>query len=564
MIEIPSYLLKLRYGAVAQRTLQQIRSSEQPKSKDDVRNAMVSHLSTIGIIGSNPVMFSKNEDYIDKLVEIFKNKGPARASAMVSDEFVNDETETDELVTEVDDSSVGKSPSAALKAEPLDSAATSIDCQSLPSRWITPKECQFELSLDGLEISTKNPTKSVSSTSSITVNLPHHGRSSIFSTKANFSVHETIGIYYYEVEVLFGLNSGSEITIGYMDGDQPEEIISSLRGHDENAWGYKGKDGKLVSFEECRSSVRTSCKFGNKDVVGCGVNFVNRSIFITKNGVFLGEAFSLPSNMKRVVPVVSLGSWNSISTNFGHTKSFRFNIDNYVDSFKLRFLKTINNHQVPSVTLDNGTEIKDSNDMKNSLNQMIKKYFEHRGYANALKSFEKDLSLEGRTEPPFPIRRESYIKKQLKDLISSNEIGLATDLISSNFPGLLEDNTDIQFKLDCLKLVNMVGNDSEGQFIKLAKQMKSTYTSEQYQKTLNDLLGLLAYDDPTATVLYKSFVNFERARLVHKLCMLINMKSGIPALSNFEQLIQAADSMVAASNDLNTALIDIVNDFVQI
>ncbi|KAG7801522.1 hypothetical protein KL944_003254 [Ogataea haglerorum] len=562
MIEIPSYLLKLRYGAVAQRTLQQICSAEQPKSKDDVRDAMVSQLSTIGIIGSNPVMFRKNEDYIDKLVDIFKSKGSAKASAMLTDEFVNDETETDELVTELDDSSVGKSPSAALKVEPLDSLATSTDHQSLPSRWITPKECQFELSLDGLEISTKNPTKSVSSSSSITVNLPHHARSSIFSTKADFSVHETIGIYYYEVEVLFGLNSGSEITIGYMDGDQPEEIISSLRGHDENAWGYKGKDGKLVSFEECRSSVRTSCKFGNKDVVGCGVNFINRSIFITKNGVFLGEAFSLPSNMKRVVPVVSLGSWNSISTNFGHTKSFRFNIDNYVDSFKLRFLKTINNYKIPSVTLDNGREIRDSNDMKNSLSQMIKKYFEHRGYATALKSFEKDLSLEGSEETPYPLRRESYIKKKLKHLISSNEIDAATELVKSSFPGLLEDNTDIQFRLDCLKLVNMV--DSEEQFIKLAKHMKSAYVWEHYQKILNDLSGLLAYDNPTATVLYKSFMNFERARLVHKLCMLINLKSGIPALSNFEQLIHAADSMVVEGNDPNTTLIDIVNDFVQI
>ncbi|KAG7758306.1 hypothetical protein KL947_002685 [Ogataea haglerorum] len=562
MIDIPSYLLKLRYGAVAQRTLQQICSAEQPKSKDDVRDAMVSQLSTIGIIGSNPVMFRKNEDYIDKLVDIFKSKGSAKASAMLTDEFVNDETETDELVTELDDSSVGKSPSAALKVEPLDSLATSTDHQSLPSRWITPKECQFELSLDGLEISTKNPTKSVSSSSSITVNLPHHARSSIFSTKADFSVHETIGIYYYEVEVLFGLNSGSEITIGYMDGDQPEEIISSLRGHDENAWGYKGKDGKLVSFEECRFSVRTSCKFGNKDVVGCGVNFINRSIFITKNGVFLGEAFSLPSNMKRVVPVVSLGSWNSISTNFGHTKSFRFNIDNYVDSFKLRFLKTINNYKIPSVTLDNGREIRDSNDMKNSLSQMIKKYFEHRGYATALKSFEKDLSLEGSEDTPYPLRRESYIKKKLKHLISSNEIDAATELVKSSFPGLLEDNTDIQFKLDCLKLVNMV--DSEEQFIELAKHMKSAYVWEHYQKILNDLSGLLAYDDPTATVLYKSFMNFERARLVHKLCMLINLKSGIPALSNFEQLIHAADSMVVEGNDPNTTLIDIVNDFVQI
>ncbi|KAG7811010.1 hypothetical protein KL921_002638 [Ogataea angusta] len=564
MIEIPSYLLKLRYGAVAQRTLQRIRSAEQPKSKDDIRDAMVSQLSTIGIIGSNPVMFSKNEDYIDKLVEIFKNKGSAKASAMVTDEFVNDETETDEIVTELDDSSAGKPPSAALKVEPLDSLAPSTDYQSLPSRWITPKECQFELSLDGLEISTKNPTKSMSSTSSITVNLPHHARSNIYSTKADCSVHETIGIYYYEVEILFGLNSGSEITIGYMDGDQPEEIISSLRGHDENAWGYKGKDGKLISFEECRSSVRTSCKFGNKDVVGCGVNFVNRSIFITKNGVFLGEAFSLPSNIKRVVPVVSLGSWNSISTNFGHTKSFRFSIDNYVDSFKLRFLKTINNFKIPLVALDNGTEIRDSSDLKTSLNQMIKKYFDHRGYASALKSFEKDLNHEGSTETPYILRRESHIKKQLKELISSNEIDLATELVDSNFPGLLKDNTDIQFKLDCLKLVNMVGHDSEEQFIKLAKHMKSTYTSEQNQRILDDLLGLLAYDDPTATVLYKSFVNFERARVVHKLCMLINLKSGISALSNFEQLIHAADSMVVESNDPNTALIDVVNDFVQI
>ncbi|KAH3668819.1 hypothetical protein OGAPHI_002574 [Ogataea philodendri] len=564
MSSFPSYLLKLTYGYELQRRGDRLKSYEQPKSKQDIRDTMVTRLSTNGILGSSPALFNQNEEYIDKLVDILKSKGLEKASAMASNELDNDESEAEEFGGNVDDSMTQTSEGLNFNSE--DSSNVFSASTHLPSRWITPKDCQFELSLDGLEISTKNPAKPVtSSSSSITVNLPNHSQTGVFSTKANHIVPESIGIYYYEVEIVFGLSSGADVTVGFMDGDHPEEIISSLRGHDENTWGYKGKDAKLIHFEDGRTNFKSSCKFGNKDVVGCGVNFINDSIFITKNGAFLGEAFQLPSHINKVIPAISLGAWNSVSTNFGLSKPFRFNIDNYVESFKLDFKKKVLESGSPWFALnEHSSDPDNTTDTKTFIDRMIKKYFDHNGYGNALKAFNRELKEEGSTEPEGSVRHENGIKKHIRTLIKANRVDDAIDTINSNFPSLLQDNQSVLFKLECLKLISVIGDKNESDFLKYAQNMRSRYPSEPYHKTLDEISALLAYNDPKQTALYKTFTDFERDRVIFNLSELISAESGLPTKSNFAAMIEKAQSLESECSNKEMRLVNILSDFVDI
>lgn len=60
-----------------------------------------------------------------------------------------------------------------------------------------------------------------------------------------------------------------------------------MPGWGRGSWGYHGDDGKKFTSYELGESYGPPWETG--DVVGCGVDFISKCAFFTKNGEKLGE-----------------------------------------------------------------------------------------------------------------------------------------------------------------------------------------------------------------------------------------------------------------------------------
>jgi len=97
-----------------------------------------------------------------------------------------------------------------------------------------------------------------------------------------------------------------------------------LPGWDAESFGYHGDDGAI--FHKYGRPVSTfGPQFGCNDVVGCGVNHNDNTIFYTLNGAFLGVAFTDAPCNKELYPTVGIDANVSVQLNFG-LKPFQFNL----------------------------------------------------------------------------------------------------------------------------------------------------------------------------------------------------------------------------------------------
>ena len=74
--------------------------------------------------------------------------------------------------------------------------------------------------------------------------------------------------------------------------------LNRLPGWDQISYGYHGDDGNF--FASSGKGIEYGPTFTTGDVVGCGINFVTREIFFTKNGINIGN-YSSTSRLKSVL-----------------------------------------------------------------------------------------------------------------------------------------------------------------------------------------------------------------------------------------------------------------------
>lgn len=80
-------------------------------------------------------------------------------------------------------------------------------------------------------------------------------------------------------------NSHSYIGVGLSDKHAP---LSRLPGWDKCSYGYHADDGKAFCGAS-NAGEDYGPTFTTGDVIGCGLNFVDKTIFYTKNGIHLGR-----------------------------------------------------------------------------------------------------------------------------------------------------------------------------------------------------------------------------------------------------------------------------------
>ncbi|KAI1300515.1 hypothetical protein EDD11_006174 [Mortierella claussenii] len=166
------------------------------------------------------------------------------------------------------------------------------------------------------------------------------------SVTANHPINPKCGIFYFEITIdQFKEVKGSAISIGIAS--------KSLRkncqvGWDLNSWGYHSDDGFLY-FGNGKQNIKYAYEYKENDVVGCGINFVDRAVFFTQNGDMLGVAFRFIKDTIPLYPAIGLShAGTEINANFGD-QTFLFNI---VDYKKMVMSKRVQSQ--PLITWSNG------------------------------------------------------------------------------------------------------------------------------------------------------------------------------------------------------------------
>lgn len=164
--------------------------------------------------------------------------------------------------------------------------------------------------------------------------------------RANLGVHT--GYVAFEV-IIRNLGPGGQVRVGYSTAD------SSLHlGQDANSFGYQS-NGKTIHN---RKEELYGESFTKGDTIGCFYSSFQRVFGFSKNGVFLGTAFSTPEELRASAFFPHVCLKNAVVTvNFGHLeKPFHPSLQSFswIDKSPIENLISgpeLNPNKKPSVTL---------------------------------------------------------------------------------------------------------------------------------------------------------------------------------------------------------------------
>ncbi|KAI9146426.1 concanavalin A-like lectin/glucanase domain-containing protein [Paraphysoderma sedebokerense] len=354
----------------------------------------------------------------------------------------------------------------------------------LPSGWNPKEKCSL------LELAKGN----------LRANYIGTGRSDsdAAAVRANYSMPSQCGIYYFEVEIVSKGRDGY-IGIGFCSGNVS---LNRLPGWEPNSWGYHGDDGH--SFQCSGTGKAYGPTFTTGDVIGCCVNFIDKTAFYTKNGVNLGVAFrDLPINKPlttsnsttastiSLFPSVGLRTPNeSVEVNFGQSK-FKFDIDSFVKEEKSKLWYHIHSSPIstsylPSTkdelkNLGSSSSVDSSASLKKDastvsgghfggiVNELILSYLVHSGYSETASTFIRNLvgtSVSATSPNSGSITstigdvdarlKEIKVRQQIRTHVLEGDIDAAITMTNEHYPNVLPSNEPILFQLRCRKFIEMM------------------------------------------------------------------------------------------------------------
>ncbi|KAF9104226.1 hypothetical protein BGX29_002195 [Mortierella sp. GBA35] len=314
----------------------------------------------------------------------------------------------------------------------------------LPSRWSsTEKTDKTELSEDDLQVRYTGPGKADSDASAIRANRP---------------IPPQCGVYYYEVLIKSNGQQGY-IGIGVCNANV---ALDRLPGWEPLSWGYHGDDGN--GFEGCGSGRPFGPVFTTGDVIGCGINFRDMSLFYTKNGIYLGVAFR---NLKGpLYPTVGMRtSGEIVEANFGQ-REFVFDIDEYVKDEKVEAWQSLEDNLQKQASSKNQVGF-----LSQNLSKLVLSYMIHHGYSESARQFSSDLAPQSLNRKGHGVHgsnefdcasmvQDTERRKDIRKTILSGDIDRALEMLEESYPGITASNEDMLLQLRCRKFVEMVSSAS--------------------------------------------------------------------------------------------------------
>ena len=183
-------------------------------------------------------------------------------------------------------------------------------------------------------------------------------------------------IFYFEANIIED-GKEADLLIGIGEKDITEKCIQL--GLTTHSYGYHSK-GKSYNNKKNNKYGET---FKKGDIIGCGVDFINKGIFYTKNGKFLDFAFkeiNFELNKNFFYPSICMHSLNiEIKLNFGN-ENFKFDINNYYENI------LINKYNI----------LQSFNPKYDDMDYLVKEYLFHEGYMNTFKCMIKKKKKENK------------------------------------------------------------------------------------------------------------------------------------------------------------------------
>ncbi|KAF9551019.1 hypothetical protein EC957_010787 [Mortierella hygrophila] len=314
----------------------------------------------------------------------------------------------------------------------------------LPSRWSSvEKTDKTELSEDDLQVRYTGPGKADSDASAIRANRP---------------IPPQCGVYYYEILIK---SNGQQGYIG-IGACNANVALDRLPGWEPLSWGYHGDDGN--GFEGCGNGRPFGPVFTTGDVIGCGINFRNMSLFYTKNGIYLGVAFR---NLKGpLYPTVGMRtSGEIVEANFGQ-REFVFNIEEYVKDEKMEAWQSLEDNLQKEAASKNQVGF-----LSQNLSKLVLSYMIHHGYSESARQFASDLAPQSSNQKGHGTHGSSEFdcasmvqdterRKEIRKTILSGDIDQALTMLEESYPGITTSNEDMLLQLRCRKFVEMVSSAS--------------------------------------------------------------------------------------------------------
>ncbi|CAO3649871.1 unnamed protein product [Mucor fragilis] len=276
--------------------------------------------------------------------------------------------------------------------------------------------------------------------------------------RSNFPMRPQCGIFYYEMRVISKGDDGY-IGIGFCAASNK---VERLPGWDPDSWGYHGDDGH--SFAGSGTGKTYGPCFTTGDVIGCGVNFADNTAFYTKNGKFLGIAFTDVNLKQPIFPAVGLRTpGEQVTVNFGH-EPFVFDIAQYVNDQRIKFIDEITLHSSSQRT---PSDRKEDPYPKEVMDQLILSYLVHHGYTGTAKAVVQnaghvsgqELFLSPSNDVSKAGEQDMEERQFIRSAIIHGHIDQAITLIDKYFPGVLQEEgrgEELQLSLKCGKFVEMM------------------------------------------------------------------------------------------------------------
>ncbi|KAM3477215.1 hypothetical protein MY5147_002817 [Beauveria neobassiana] len=260
------------------------------------------------------------------------------------------------------------------------------------------------------------------------------------------------GIYYFEVQILSGRRDDTFIAIGFST-----KAASTARpvGWEPESWGYHADDGRCFSGQNIGRPFGPTFTVG--DVIGCGVNFRDRTSFFTKNGVKLGVAFQ-DITKNRLYPSVSLKKTGEhVLVNFGQTP-FVYNIDDMMREQRENIQKDIDSTDTSKLEPGLGET--------DFIQALVMQFLQHDGYVETARAFAEDLkiqneALSSNTGPMFSVinirdDEDANNRQRIRRAILEGDVDRALKYTNAYYPHVLREHETVYFKLRCRKFIEMV------------------------------------------------------------------------------------------------------------